>query len=105
MAELAEDALHGVVDGSVIGEVAGERVRLTAVLTNLRDQLIERLPVASDREHGAPRLATAMAAARPMPLDAPVMMTCRPTSGPAGSSRRYRSGSRFLRQYWYSRPA
>lgn len=54
MAELAENALHGVVDGGVIGEVAGERVRLTAVLTNLRDQLIERLPVASDREHGAP---------------------------------------------------
>ncbi|MGC7358462.1 hypothetical protein RA989_21770, partial [Mycobacteroides abscessus subsp. massiliense] len=27
MAELAENALHGVVDGGVIGEVAGERVR------------------------------------------------------------------------------
>ena len=42
----------------------------------------------------APRAATATAEARPMPLEAPVMMTCLPTNGPAGSSRRARPGSR-----------
>ena len=50
----------------------------------------------------APRSATAIADARPIPLDAPVMMTCLPTSGPAGSSRRARSGSRCSAQYRHS---
>ena len=50
----------------------------------------------------APRSATAIAEARPIPLDAPVMMTCLPTSGPAGSSRRARSGSRCSAQYRHS---
>ena len=50
----------------------------------------------------APRSATAIADARPMPLDAPVMMTCRPTSGPALLSRRARSGSRCSAQYRHS---
>ena len=45
-----------------------------------------------------PGLASMIADARPIPLEAPVMITCLPARGPAGSSRRARSGSRCSAQ-------
>ncbi|COW34891.1 Uncharacterised protein [Mycobacterium tuberculosis] len=57
------------------------------------------LPLRASANTVAPRLATAIADALPMPLDAPVMMTWRPSSG---SLRRARSGSRCSAQYRHS---
>jgi hypothetical protein len=83
--EPAEDVFDRVLHRCAVGDVAGERVRLPTGGADFGDEVVECFGIARQRETVAPRWATAIAEARPMPLDAPVMMTCRPTNGPAAS--------------------
>ncbi|EUA06594.1 acriflavin resistance A domain protein [Mycobacterium xenopi 4042] len=84
MVEPAQDVLDGVLHRRRVGDIAGEGVGLTPAARISATSSSSASALRASANTVAPRAATAIAEARPIPLEAPVMMTCRPTSGPPG---------------------
>ena len=60
------------VDGVQIGQVAGDRCRVAAVLGDPADQLVEQILAAGHRDHGGAVPGELFGADSPMPDEAPV---------------------------------